>query len=820
MNLSMKWLNDYVKADMPIKDYCHALTMAGQKVECYEVEGAEISNVVVGKILSVVPHENSDHLVVCQVEVGKDTPIQIVTGASNVNAEDIVPVAMDGSTLPGGIKIKRGKLRGVESNGMLCSLGELGLDKRDFPYAIEDGIFIMQEDCEIGQDIRSAIGLNDTSVEFEITSNRPDCLSVIGLARETAAAYNKSLNVKAPEFKGVDGNINDMLKVDIRNTDKCPRYCAGIVKNVKIEPSPRWMRERLRASGVRPINNFVDITNYVMLEYGQPMHAFDLRYVEGSHINVRNAVNGEKIMTLDGVERELTEDMLVIADEKKPVAVAGVMGGEYSGIMEDTTTVVFESAYFEPSQVRRTSKKLKLKSDASSRYEKGVDPFISMVCLKRAFQLVEELGAGEVLNTVIDCDYLNYDEKCIVEFDHAWINDFLGTDIPKTDMVDYLTRLGFTFEGDTIVAPSFRIDIEGRADIAEEVARIYGYNNIPSTDFRGVAKAEFTEEQKFVRTLRNTVVSLGGYEIATYSFVSPKYFDKIKLPENSRLRKTVKIVNPLGEDTSVMRTSTIPSMLDVLSFNYNNRNEKACLFEISKEYIPVEEKRSYQGGDSFLVNSGKPRHEYEYQLPDELQRLTIGMYGGNADFYTLKGIIEQIFAELNIKDVEYIRACDCEIFDEKYALHPGRSAVILKNGKHLGIMGEIHPEVQDNYELGVKTYVAKLNIPELMETANEKITYRPLPKFPATTRDLSLIVDDEVPVAELEKAIRGAVGKILEKVTLFDVYKGKQIEDGKKSVSYSIFMRSHEGTLTDEQADSAMKKALKALANIGAELRG
>lgn len=820
MNLSMKWLNDYVKADMPIKDYCHALTMAGQKVECYEIEGAEISNVVVGKILSVVPHENSDHLVVCQVEVGKENPIQIVTGASNVNAGDIVPVAMDGSTLPGGIKIKRGKLRGVESNGMLCSLGELGLDKRDFPYAIEDGIFIMQEDCEIGQDIKSAIGLNDTSVEFEITSNRPDCLSVIGLARETAAAYNKSLNVKAPEFKGVDGNINDMLKVDIRNTDKCPRYCAGIVKNVKIEPSPRWMRERLRASGVRPINNFVDITNYVMLEYGQPMHAFDLRYVEGSHINVRNAVNGEKIMTLDGVERELTEDMLVIADEKKPVAVAGVMGGEYSGIMEDTTTVVFESAYFEPSQVRRTSKKLKLKSDASSRYEKGVDPFISMVCLKRAFQLVEELGAGEVLNTVIDCDYLNYDEKCIVEFDHAWINDFLGTDIPKIDMVDYLTRLGFTFEGDTIVAPSFRIDIEGRADIAEEVARIYGYNNIPSTDFRGVAKAEFTEEQKFVRTLRNAAVSLGGYEIATYSFVSPKYFDKIKLPENSRLRKTVKIVNPLGEDTSVMRTSTIPSMLDVLSFNYNNRNEKACLFEISKEYIPVEEKRSYQGGDSFLVNSGKPRHEYEYQLPDELQRLTIGMYGGNADFYTLKGIIEQIFAELNIKDVEYIRACDCEIFDEKYALHPGRSAVILKNGKHLGIMGEIHPEVQDNYELGVKTYVAKLNIPELMETANEKITYRPLPKFPATTRDLSLIVDDEVPVAELEKAIRGAVGKILEKVTLFDVYKGKQIEDGKKSVSYSIFMRSHEGTLTDEQADSAMKKALKALANIGAELRG
>lgn len=819
MNLSMKWLNDYVKADMPIKDYCHVLTMAGQKVECYEKEGSEISNVVVGKILSVVPHENSDHLVVCQVDVGQEAPVQIVTGASNVNAGDIVPAALDGSTLPGGIKIKKGKLRGVASNGMLCSLGELGLDKRDFPYAIEDGIFIMQEDCQIGQDICSAIGFDDTSVEFEITSNRPDCLSVIGLARETAAAYNLPLNVKAPGFKGVDGDINEFLKVDIHNTEKCQRYCAGIVKNVKIEPSPRWMRERLRASGIRPINNFVDITNYVMLEYGQPMHAFDLRYVEGSHINVRNAVDGEKITTLDGVERELKSDMLVIADEKKPVAVAGIMGGEYSGIMDDTTTVVFESAYFEPSQVRRTSKSLKLKSDASSRYEKGVDHLISMTCLKRAFELVEELGAGEVLNTVIDCDYTDK-TPVSVDFDAAWINGFLGTDIPEAEMVKYLDRLGFKVENGKVIAPSFRIDIECKADIAEEVARIYGYNKIPSTDFRGIARAEFTPEQKFIRTLRNTAASLGGYEIATYSFVSPKYFDKIKLPENSKLRNVVKIVNPLGEDTSVMRTSTIPSMLDVLSFNYNNRNESACLFEIAKEYIPVEEKRGYQGDEGILVNSGKPRHEYEYQLPDEPQRLTVGIYGGNADFYTLKGMIEQLLSEVNIYDVEYVRAGDCEVFDEKYAFHPGRSAVILKDGVHLGIMGEIHPEVQENYGIGTKTYVAKLNIPELMAAANEEITYSPLPKFPAATRDLSVIVDDDVPVAEIEKAIKGAVGKILEKVTLFDVYKGKQIEEGKKSVSYSITMRSHDGTLTDEQADGAMKKTLKALANIGAELRG
>ena len=817
MNLSMKWLGDYVKADMPIKDFCHALTMSGSKVECYEKEGSSISNVVVGKILSKGPHENADALFVCQVDIGAEAPIQIVTNAKNVKEGDLVPVALDGAVLPEG-KIKKCKMRGVESFGMFCGLDTLGLTAHDFPYADPEGVFVIEEDCKPGDDIHTAIGLDDTSVEFEITSNRPDCLSVIGLARETAATYGTELKVKAPEFKGVDGDINSMLKVDIHNTEKCQRYCAGIVKNVKIGPSPRWMRERLRASGVRPINNFVDITNYVMLEYGQPMHAFDLRYVEGAHINVRNAKNGEKIMTLDGVERELTEDMLVIADEKKPVAVAGIMGGEYSGIMDDTTTVVFESAYFEPTQVRRTSKALKLKSDASSRYEKGVDRLISMTCLKRAFELVEELGAGEVLNTVIDCDYTDK-TPASVDFSADWINNFLGTDISEADMIKYLERLEFKVENGKVIAPSFRIDIGCKADIAEEVARIYGYNNIPSTDFRGVARAEFTEEQKFVRTLRNAASALGGYEIATYSFVSPKYFDKIKLPADSKLRKVVRIVNPLGEDTSVMRTSTIPSMLDVLSFNYNNRNDKACLYEISKEYLPAEEEKPFINGDT-LANSGKQKHMYKYSLPDEPQRLTIGMYGGDADFYTLKGMVEQILAELKIEDVEYLRAGDCDVFDEKYALHPGRSAVIIKDGKHLGIMGEVHPDVQETYEIGVKTYVAKLNIPELMEAAADKITYQPLPKFPATTRDLSLLVDEDMPVAELEKAIKGAVGKILEKVSLFDVYRSDEMKkNGKKSIAYSISMRSHEGTLTDEQADGAMKRVLKALSAIGAELR-
>lgn len=795
MNLSMRWLNDYVKADMPIKDYCHALTMSGSKVEGYEVEGADISNVVVGKILSKGPHENADALFVCQVDAGKESPVQIVTNAKNVKEGDLVPVALDGAVLPEG-KIKKGKLRGVESFGMFCGLDTLGLTAHDFPYADPDGVLVIQEDCQIGEDIHSALGLDDTSVEFEITSNRPDCLSVTGLARETAATYNLPLNIPVPSFKGIDGNIDEMLKVDVHNTEKCMRYCAGIVKNVKIEPSPRWMRERLRASGVRPINNFVDITNYVMLEYGQPMHAFDLRYVEGAHINVRNAVKGEKIVTLDGVERELTEEMLVIADDKKPVAVAGVMGGEYSGIMEDTTTVVFESAYFEPVQVRRTSKKLGLRTDASIRYEKGVDRLISMTCLERAFQLVEELGAGEVVRTVIDKDYTDK-TPAAVEFNAEWINNFLGTDIAEADMIEYLTRLDFKVENGTVYAPSFRIDIECKADIAEEVARIYGYDKIPSTEFRGVAEAELTPEQKFAKNLENNMVALGCYGIATFSFISPKHFDRLTLPAESKLRDAIKITNPLGEDTSIMRTTIIPSTLEILSTNYNNRNESAKLYEIGKEYIPTE--------------SGK--------LPNEPDRLAIGMYGGNVDFYDIKGIADTMLGKMGIRDVEYIRACDSDAFDEACAMHPGRSAVVMKNDTVLGILGEVHPAVQKNYGIGTKTYVAKFNITEMMKCAVTEVSYQPLPKFPAAARDLSVICDDEIPVAELEKAIKGAVGKILEKVTLFDVYKGEQIEKGKKSVSYSITMRSHDGTLTDEQADSAMKKVLKALSAIGAELR-
>lgn len=797
MDLSMKWLSDYIDlSDIDIKQFCHGMTMSGSKVEGYEKEGAEITGVVVGKILSVVPHENSDHLVVCSVDVGEENPIQIVTGASNVNAGDLVPAALNGSTLPNNIKIKKGKLRGVESNGMLCSLGELGLTTHDFPYAVEDGIFIIQEDCEPGQDIHDAIGFNDTSVEFEITSNRPDCLSVTGLAREASATFNKEINIPVPEFKGIDENIDDALKVNVQNTNLCRRYCAGIVKNVKIEPSPRWMRERLRACGVRPINNFVDITNYVMLEYGQPMHAFDLRYVKDSTINIRNAVSGEKIVTLDGVERELSEEMLVIADSEKPVAVAGVMGGEYSGIMNDTTEVVFESAYFEPVSVRKTSKKLGLRTDASARYEKGTDPLISMTCLKRAFQLVEELGAGEVVRTVIDKDYTDKTLKN-VEFSSEWINNFLGTEISEEDMIKYLNMLGFSVENGRVISPSFRIDIEYKADIAEEIARIYGYNNIPSTQFKGVAEAEYTPIQKFIRKAENAMTALGCYEIATFSFISPKYFDKINLDQNSKLRNAETIMNPLGEDTSVMRTTTLPSMLEILSKNYNNRNENAKFFEIGKEYIPT-------GADT---------------LPNEPQRLTLGMYGASTDFYDIKGIVDTLLDALGIHDTEYLRIANSISFDEKTAFHPGRSAVILKDGVEIGVLGEIHPDTAANYGFGVKVYTAKINITEIIALAETEISYKPLPKYPATTRDLSLICDDDIQAADIEKTIKKAAGKLLEKVTLFDVYKGKQIEDGKKSISYSLSMRSHDGTLTDEQADSVMKKVLKALKEIGADLR-
>lgn len=795
MDISMKWLADYVDIDEPIKKFCYDMTMTGSKVEGYEEEGAKVTNTVVGRILSKSKHENADALFVCSVDIGREEPVQIVTNAKNVKEGDLVPVALDGATLPEG-KIKKGKIRGVESYGMFCGLDTLGLTLHDFPYADPEGVFVIEEDCKPGDDIHAAIGLDDTTVEFEITSNRADCLSVLGIAREAAATFQKPFNYKKPEYKGVSEDINKYLSVNVENTDLCHRYIGGIVKNVKIQPSPRWMRERLRACGVRPINNLVDITNYVMLEYGQPMHAFDIRYLAGGKINIRNAHAGEKTTTLDGVDRVLSPEMLVIADAEKPVAVAGVMGGEYSGIMDDTQTVVFESACFDGASVRRTAKKLGMRTDASARFEKGLDAHGCMPAILRAFELCELLGCGEPLNSVIDCDY-NTRPQAVVPFDPDWTNAFLGTDIPAQDMVGYLEKIGFEVRDGNVYSPSFRIDIESKADIAEEIARFYGYNNIKGTIITGIANAKLTDRQKLERKVESACISMGLNQINTFSFISPKYYDKIRLPQNSSLRKSVVITNPLGEDTSVMRTTVLPSMCEVVARNYNYRNPEAALFEIGTEYIVT-------GEDT---------------LPLEPVRLAVGMYGNGTDFYSVKGVVEELLDTLGISEYEIEAAGEGCGFDEVSAFHPGRVAVAKVDGKPLAVFGELHPDVLETYGIGVRAYAAKVLITELLDIDIPEKTYKPLPKYPATTRDISLICGDEIPVASLEKLIKEAVGGILEKVTLFDVYRGEQIESGKKSVAFSVAMRSHDGTLTDEQADAAMKRVVKALSKINAEVR-
>ena len=791
MDLSIRWLKDYVDiGDISMRDFSEAMSMSGSKVEGWTTEFEDVKNVVVGKILSVEPHPDSDHLVICQLDVGQQEPVQIVTGASNVHVGDMVPAALHKSQLPNGVKITKGKLRGVMSNGMMCSIAELNLTKGDFPYAAEDGIFLLQEDCQVGQDIASAIGCNDTCVEFEITPNRPDCLSVLGLAREAAVTFGKELKMHTPQVKGCGGDIHDYLSVEVRNPQLCPRYTAKVVKNVKIGPSPRWMRERLRASGVRPIDNIVDITNYVMLEYGQPMHAFDIEYVKDHKIIVRNAVSGETIQTLDGVDRTLSEDMLVIADSEKASAVAGVMGGEHSGINENTHTVVFESACFKGSSVRITAKKLGMRTESSGRFEKGLDAQNCLPAVMRACELVELLGAGEVVDGVIDVDNTNY-QPTRIHLDADWTNRFLGTDIPKEQMVKILTDLQFQMEGDEIIVPSFRSDVEHKADIAEEIARFYGYNNIPTTIAKGSPEGGYNEYQKFERVVNQNMLAQGMYEIMTYSFVSPKQYDKIRLPKDDPKRQSVVIRNPLGEDTSIMRTNAIPSMMDILSKNYNNRNGAVSLYEIGNEYIPVE-------GEL---------------LPDEVPNLVLGMYGDDKDFFTLKGVVE------NLLDTLAIREYDVDAKSDDPTFHPGRCAVLSKDGEEFGIIGEVHPLVCANYGINTRVYVGKLKLRKLFAMMDTQRSYVPMPKFPASTRDLALLCDDALPVMTMEKAIKAAAGKILEKIELFDVYKGSQIAQGKKSVAFNISMRASDRTLTDEEVNGAMGKILKALEELGAQIR-
>lgn len=793
MNLSMKWLVDYVDIDIPMHDFTEAMTMSGSKVENFGRASDEIKNVVVGKVLSVEKHPDADKLVICKVDVGEEEPLQIVTGASNVLPGALVPVALDGSLLPGGKKIRKGKLRGVASNGMMCSIGELGLTLNDFPYAIEDGIFIIKENCRPGQDICEVTGLDDTVVEFEITPNRPDCLSVLGLAREVAVTFGKQIKYPDRCVKSGGSSTKDFVNAVVHEPKLCTRYCARAVRGVKIGPSPLWMRQRLRSAGVRPINNIVDITNFVMLEYGQPMHAFDYRHIKGGTINIRLADEGEKITTLDGTDRALDSKMLVIADNERPVAVAGVMGGKYSGIMDDTDTIVFESAMFDPASVRLTAKRLGMRTEASSRYEKGLDAQNTVKALDRACRLVELLGAGEVCGDYIDVDNSAFTPTKI-KLDADWTNRFLGTDIKKEFMVDALRRLEFKVENDIVTVPSYRADVEQKADIAEEVARIYGYNKIPTTALGGASvRGGLTNEQKFGKKVDYALLSLGYTEISTYSFISPKFYDKVMIPADSPLRNSVKIINPLGEDTSIMRTTTLPSMLETLAFNYANRNLSARLYETGTVYFP----------------HGKG------ELPDEKFKITIGSYGGNEDFYNLKGDTEELFASTGI-DLE---KCEYSPCPDNPAFHPGRCAKISFDGCEIGIIGEIHPKVQAAYGIDTRVYAAVIDFAKLMEYSDSDKHFSPLPKFPSTERDIAVLCDGAVPVMELERAMKSAAGKVIEKIELFDIYRGKQIPDGKKSVAFNIVMRAQDRTLTDEEADSAVKKVIKSLEKLGASLR-
>lgn len=792
MNLSKKWLLDYVDLDVTDKEFADEMTLSGSKVESFEVEGGELSNIITGRIDSLERHPNSDHMWICMVNVGADELIQIVTGAQNLKVGDVVPVAMDNSVVHGGQKIKKGKLRGEISDGMLCSLGELGLTTHDFPYAIEDGIFVLGDDCDktLGIDIHDAIGLNDTVTEFEITSNRPDCLSILGLAREAAATFKKPFVVKEPIVKEGEGDVNELLSVNILNPERCYRYCGAVVKNVRVKPSPRWMRERLRACGVRPINNIVDITNYVMLEYGQPMHAFDLRFVNDSKIIVRMAKNGEKITTLDGVERDLADDMLVIADADKPIAVAGIMGGEYSGIMDDTNTIVFESACFNGPTTRITAKKLGMRTEASGRYEKELDPNSCMPALKRALELVQLLDAGDVVGGIIDCDHSSKEPR-VLDFKPDWTNEFIGINVSADEQKEILERLEVKVDGDKLIIPSFRADLEHQADISEEIARFYGFHNIPNRKLGGVANASLTKEQKLENLISNTMLSCGFTEIATFSFISPKAYDKIRMPADSPLRNSVVITNPLGEDTSVMRTTTVPSMLEVLSRNYNNRNTAVSLFELANEYI-------WKGTE---------------QLPDENEKLTLGMYGNKCDFFTIKGAVEELLSQTGVEDY------DVEPVTDNPTYHPGRTAAITVDGEQIAIIGEVHPTVLANYDIGVRAYIAQVDFNSIMKYGNDKRVYKPLPHYPASMRDLAFVCDADIPVLKIEKAIAKAVGKILEEVALFDVYVGSQIPEGMKSVAFNIRMRAADRTLTDDEADRAMKKAIKALEEMGITLR-
>ncbi len=906
MKLSRKWLNEFVTVDANDKEFAEAMTLSGSKVETTEDLGAEIKNVVVGRIRKMERHPDSDHMWVCRVDVGQNEPVQIVTGAWNIHEGDLVPVALHKALLPGGKKIERGKLRGILSDGMLCSLSELGLDERDFPYAaitaaallndykpidpekpsipagikpgdkvcgpvicagvanvssagdgkwectlirteddspcattlvtdcqnlhqwdlvayntktntictladlhaeqrefphcINDGIFVLHEDCRPGDDIRPVINADDHVVEFEITPNRPDCLSVIGLAREVSATFDTPLTLHEPVVKGGGaGNLAELLDVETPDPDLCPRYTARMVRGVKIGPSPKWMRERLRSMGVRPINNIVDITNYVMLEYGQPMHAFDYRYVKGGKIIVRRAREGEELTTLDGNVRKLTPNMLVIADETRAVGLAGIMGGENSEIVDDTVDVVFESANFDGTCIRKAALSLGMRTEASAKFEKGLDPLNTLPAVNRACELVELLGAGEVIDGVIDV--LNHvPQPRTITMDPARVNALLGTDIDGVDMYCYLERVEILTENHDfpngpaqVSIPSWRGDVEGIADLAEEVARFHGYNNIPVTLQRGeTTQGGYSPVQQAERRLGSLCRSCGYSEIITYSFISPTCYDKIGWAPDEPLRDSLKILNPLGEDTSIMRTTTLPSMLDILARNYSYRNKDVRLYEIGRVYLP--------GGPDGLAN--------------EPRMLTLGAYGEGYDFFTMKGAVESVLRDLRVAGAAF-RACQD---DPSY--HPGRCAGVYAGEKLLGVMGQIHPAVAANYGVDCELYCAELSFEALLEAQGPGAEYHPLPRFPAVSRDIAVVCREEVTVGELEACIRKAGGRLLRDVVLFDIYRGQGVAEGSKSVAFSMTLRADDRSITAAEADGEVKDILTALEQeLGATLR-
>ncbi len=886
MILSRNWLNEFVDLkDITDKEFNDEMTLSGSKVETIERPDENLKNVVVGKILEMKRHENSDHMWVCQIDVGQAEPVQIVTGAWNIHVGDYVPAALHGAHLPGGVKIEKGKLRGVESNGMLCSLKELGMtaehdfpyavitpaallndyhpidpakpsipadikpgdkvygpvlcgrveavkstdggydvrvndgtvtraaktvcsnlhegdlvayntksdtictledlhaEQKEFPHCIADGIFVLQEeDAEPGLNMAHILGFDDSIVEFEITPNRPDCLSVIGLAREASATFKRPLKLHTPEPHGCGGSIADLVDIDIEDGDLCPRYTARMVKNVKITPSPRWMRERLRNSGVRPINNIVDITNYVMLEYGQPMHAFDFSCVEGGHIIVRTAREGETIQTLDGNERKLTPNMLCICDEHKPVCVAGVMGGANSEIVGDTAMVLFESANFNGVSVRRTASALGMRTDASSRYEKGLDMMNTIKAVERACELVELLGCGEVVDGVMDV-VAKEKAPTVVKLEPDKINALLGTELGEDLMREILVSLGFILNGDDIYVPSWRGDVEHYSDIAEEVARFYGYNKIPCTLMRGeTTRGGFSEQQRFDRAIGGAVRALGYDEIITYSFISPTYYDKIRMPKDSSLRNSLKILNPLGEDTSIMRTTILPSMLEIIARNHSYRNKSARLYELGKIYLPRED-----------------------GLADEPKYLSLGAYGDGVDFFSFKGSIETLLHELRITDVKYVACTDNDSY------HPGRCAKVCAGETYLGVFGQIHPLVAANYGMDTEVYTAELSFDAMYEKRGDIPVYQPLPKFPAVTRDIAVVCDEAVTVGALEESIRRGAKGLLKDVSLFDIYRGSGVAIGKKSVAFNLVLRADDRSLTGEEADEDVQSILAAL---------